>query len=82
MATSAAIAATVGSGRQTAGVGDPLLTSKVTVPSIPDWLLERPRIDRLIAAGARGSITTVTGPPGAGKTMALALWAAASPAEA
>jgi LuxR family transcriptional regulator, maltose regulon positive regulatory protein len=81
MATSAAIAATVGSGRQTAGVGDPLLTSKVTVPSIPDWLLERPRIDRLIAAGARGSITTVTGPPGAGKTMALALWAASSPAE-
>ncbi|MBO0816241.1 MAG: AAA family ATPase, partial [Actinobacteria bacterium] len=81
MATSAAMAATVGSGRQTAGAGDPLLTSKVTVPSIPDWLIERPRIDRLIAAGARGSITTVTGPPGAGKTMALAMWAAASQAE-
>jgi len=82
MATSAAaMAGTVGSGRQTAGVGDPLLASKVTVPSIPDWLIERPRIDRLIAAGARGSITTVTGPPGAGKTMALAMWAASSQAE-
>src|SRR5262252_9396410 len=81
MATSAAMAATVGSGRQTAGTGDPLLTSKVTVPGIPDWLIERPRIDRLIAAGARGSITTVTGPPGAGKTMALAMWAASSQAE-
>jgi LuxR family transcriptional regulator, maltose regulon positive regulatory protein len=81
MATSAAMAATVGSGRQAAGVGDPLLTSKVTVPSIPDWLIERPRIDRLITAGARGAITTVTGPPGAGKTMALAMWAASSQAE-
>lgn len=75
------MAATVGAGRQTAGVGDPLLTSKVTVPGIPDWLIERPRIDRLITAGARGAITTVTGPPGAGKTMALAMWAASSQAE-
>ena len=82
MAISAAIPATVGSGRQAVGVGDPLLTSKVTVPSIPDWLIERPRIDRLITVGARGSITTVTGPPGAGKTMALAMWAASSQADA
>jgi len=81
MASSAAIAATVGSGRQTGGAGDPLLTSKVTVPSIPDWLIERPRIDRLITAGTQGAITTVTGPPGAGKTMALAMWAASSQAE-
>src|SRR5215831_9640380 len=80
MATSAAMATTAGSGRQ-AAVGDPLLTSKVTVPGIPEWLIERPRIDRLIAAGARGSITTVTGPPGAGKTMALAMWAASCQAE-
>src|SRR5215467_12230371 len=80
MATTVAIPATAGSGRPTAGANDPLLTSKVTAPSVPEWLIARPRIDRLIARGAQGSITTVTGPPGAGKTMALAMWAAASQA--
>ena len=80
MATSAAILATAGQGRAAAGAGDPLLTSKVTVPGVPEWLIPRPRIDRLIARGAQGPITTVTGPPGAGKTMALAVWAAASQA--
>jgi LuxR family maltose regulon positive regulatory protein len=58
-----------------AGVGDPLLTSKITVPGVPGWLVSRPRLDRLIAEGTRNAVTTVTGPPGAGKTMALALWA-------
>ena len=80
MATTVAIPATAGSGRPAAGANDPLLTSKVTAPSVPEWLIARPRIDRLIARGAQGSITTVTGPPGAGKTMALAMWAAASQA--
>ncbi len=60
--------------RQTVA-GDPLLTSKITVPGVPRWLVSRPRLDRLIAEGTRTSVTTVTGPPGAGKTMALALWA-------
>jgi LuxR family maltose regulon positive regulatory protein len=53
--------------------------SKVTVPGIPEWLIPRPRIGELISEGVRGPITTVTGPPGAGKTMALAMWAAARP---
>jgi LuxR family maltose regulon positive regulatory protein len=57
------------------GARDPLLTSKITVPGVPGWLVSRPRLDRLIAEGTRTSVTTVTGPPGAGKTMALALWA-------
>jgi LuxR family maltose regulon positive regulatory protein len=39
----------------------------------------RPRITKLIADGTRCPLTVVTGPPGAGKTMALALWAAAEP---
>ena len=57
---------------------DPVLTSKITVPSVPDWAVSRPRITRLIAEGTRWCpLTVVTGPPGAGKTMALALWAAA-----
>ena len=56
----------------------PILASKITVPGVPDWTVPRPRITKLIAEGTRWCpLTVVTGPPGAGKTMALALWAAA-----
>src|SRR6185437_12471332 len=58
--------------------GDPVLASKVTMPELPDWEVTRPRIDMLIAEGARGPLTSVTGPPGAGKTMAVAAWAAST----
>ncbi len=51
--------------------------SKVTVPEVPGWAVARPRIEKLIAEGARSPLTSVTGPPGAGKTMAIASWAAA-----
>lgn len=61
-----------------AGAEDPVLLSKIVVPSLPAWAVPRPRIDRLIAHGARGPLTTVTGPPGVGKTMAIRLWAAAN----
>ena len=58
----------------------PILASKITAPCVPDWAVQRPRITKLIAEGARSCpLTVVTGPPGAGKTMALALWAAAEP---
>jgi LuxR family transcriptional regulator, maltose regulon positive regulatory protein len=57
-------------------VDDLILTSKVTAPSVPEWALQRPRITELIAAGPQCSLTVVSGPPGAGKTMALAMWAA------
>jgi LuxR family transcriptional regulator, maltose regulon positive regulatory protein len=50
--------------------------SKVTAPEVPGWAVARPRIEKLIAEGARGPLTSVTGPPGAGKTMAIASWAA------
>ena len=68
-------------GRRSAVSGsDPILTSKITAPNVPDWAVPRPRITRLIAEGARWCpLTVLTGPPGAGKTMALALWAAAEP---
>ncbi len=60
--------------------GDPILTSKITAPNVPDWAVPRQRITRLIAEGTRWCpLTVVTGPPGAGKTMALGLWAAAEP---
>ena len=40
--------------------------------------MTRPRLDGLVAQGALGPLTTVTGPPGAGKSMALSLWAASA----
>jgi LuxR family maltose regulon positive regulatory protein len=52
--------------------------SKITIPGVPAWAVSRPQIDKLIADGARGPLTTVTGPPGSGKTLAIASWAAAS----
>jgi LuxR family transcriptional regulator, maltose regulon positive regulatory protein len=60
------------------GTDDPILISKITVPALPGWVVARPRVDKLIADGARGPLTTVTGPPGAGKSMATALWAASA----
>jgi LuxR family maltose regulon positive regulatory protein len=58
----------------------PILTAKITAPAIPAWAVQRPRITKLIADGTRWcQLTTVTGPPGAGKTIALALWAEAEP---
>jgi LuxR family maltose regulon positive regulatory protein len=59
---------------------DPILAAKITAPSVPDWAVQRQRITKLIAEGTRWCpLTVLTGPPGAGKTMALALWAAAEP---
>ena len=59
-------------------VGDPILTSKITAPDVPSWAVQRQRVTDLIAEGTRWCpLTVVTGPPGAGKTMAVALWAAA-----
>jgi len=52
-----------------------LLVSKISVPDLPSWLVERRRIDQLIGDGARRPLTVVTGPPGAGKTVAIASWA-------
>ena len=57
---------------------DLVLASKLTVPRLPGWMVTRPRLDQRIAQGTGGPLTIVTGPPGAGKTMALASWAAAS----
>ncbi|HET7245802.1 MAG TPA: LuxR C-terminal-related transcriptional regulator [Streptosporangiaceae bacterium] len=64
---------------RSAGEGrDPILSSKITVPGGPAWMVPRPRITELIDRGLRRCpLTVVTGPPGAGKTMALAMWAAA-----
>ena len=64
--------------QQFISVDDPVLASKITMPRVPGWAVPRPRINELMARGGRWSpLTVLTGPPGAGKTMALALWAAA-----
>ena len=66
--------------RLAVSVGVPVLASKITAPSLPGWAVPRPRITKLIADGTRWCrLTVVTGLAGAGKTMALALWAAAEP---
>src|SRR6185437_1717981 len=51
---------------------DPILHAKVTAPTLPAWVVPRPRITSRIAQGA---FTSITGPPGAGKTVAAASWA-------
>jgi len=57
-----------------------VLASRAWPPGVPGWAVQRPRITKLIAEGVRWCpLTVVTGPPGAGKTMALALWTAAEP---
>src|SRR5499427_8108565 len=77
MATYAAGQVAAPASRPAASTGIPILASKITVPGVPDWTVPRPRISKLIAEGTRWCpLTVVTGPPGAGKTMALALWTA------
>jgi LuxR family maltose regulon positive regulatory protein len=67
-------------GRSAGSAGHPILASKVTAPGVPEWAVPRPRITKLIAQGTRWCpLTVVTGPPGAGKTTALALWTATGP---
>ncbi|MDR2987823.1 MAG: hypothetical protein LBV34_23590, partial [Nocardiopsaceae bacterium] len=79
MATHAGKHAVTGSRRSGAVIRDPILAAKVDAPDVPDWVLQRPRITKLIAAGTRWCpLTVVTGPVGAGKTMALAVWSAAA----
>ena len=66
--------------RPAVSAGIPILASKITAPGVPDWVVPRPRITTLITEGTRWRpLTVLTAPAGAGKTMALALWAAADP---
>jgi LuxR family transcriptional regulator, maltose regulon positive regulatory protein len=64
--------------RPAARADEPVLTSKLAPPRIPGWVVPRKRIEKRIAEGARGPLTVVTGPPGAGKTIAVASWATAA----
>jgi LuxR family maltose regulon positive regulatory protein len=55
-----------------------ILRSKITMPAVPDWAVPRPRLDQLIAGGVQGPLTALMGPPGIGKTLAMASWVAGS----
>ena len=64
------------SSRRRVNNSDEVLLSKITAPSRPDWIVRRMRIERHITVGTSRPLTVVTGPPGAGKTTAVASWAA------
>lgn len=61
---------------------EPMLTSKLSPPKMPPWIIRRERLERLLSAGVQGPLTLVTGQPGAGKTMAITSWTAARAAPA
>ncbi|HEU5420906.1 MAG TPA: LuxR C-terminal-related transcriptional regulator [Streptosporangiaceae bacterium] len=58
----------------------PLLEDKLRVPRLTLAVLRRRRLTELIDAAARHRVTVVSGPAGAGKTVACAAWAVARPA--
>jgi LuxR family transcriptional regulator, maltose regulon positive regulatory protein len=78
MAARAPIPAAGSSRSGLSGADDIILAAKITSPGLPRWVVSRPRLDVRIRAGTQGPLTLVSGPPGAGKTMAIASWAAAS----
>jgi LuxR family transcriptional regulator, maltose regulon positive regulatory protein len=62
-----------------ADIQGPLLLAKLSPPELQSWIVPRQRIDRAIEKGVQqGTVTVVSGPPGAGKTVALAQWRAAT----
>ncbi|MEW2084620.1 LuxR C-terminal-related transcriptional regulator [Streptomyces sp. NPDC005283] len=56
--------------------GDPLLAAKFSVPSVPESFVRRRRLLDRLTDGTAGSLTLITGPAGAGKTILAASWTA------
>ena len=63
--------------RPTGTGGLPLLDDKLRVPRLTLAVLRRRRLTELLDAAAAHRVTLVSGPAGAGKTVACAAWAAA-----
>ncbi|HSR84108.1 MAG TPA: LuxR C-terminal-related transcriptional regulator [Streptosporangiaceae bacterium] len=60
--------------------GVALLEDKLRIPRPGLAVLRRPRIGEQLDEAVSRPVTLITGPPGAGKTVAVAQWAAARPA--
>ncbi|HEV7935365.1 MAG TPA: LuxR C-terminal-related transcriptional regulator [Actinomadura sp.] len=54
--------------------GTPLLISKLAVPALPDGLVDRPRLGKLLDSGIGGPVTLLSAPAGYGKTVLLSAW--------
>jgi hypothetical protein len=59
MATHAAKQVVTSPRPSAASSGDPILESKITVPDVPGWAIQRPRISKMIAEGTRWCPVTV-----------------------
>jgi LuxR family transcriptional regulator, maltose regulon positive regulatory protein len=67
-----------GGGTAAGDTQESILPAMISPPELPSWTVSRPRIHRYIDRSVHeAAITVVSGPPGAGKTVALAQWAAA-----
>jgi LuxR family transcriptional regulator, maltose regulon positive regulatory protein len=73
------MATTVGGLITSADRGPGLLEDKLQMPDLGLAILPRPRVDELMKQATRHRVTLVTGPAGAGKTVACACWASARP---
>ena len=58
--------------------GDPLLLTKLSVPSARRSLVTRPRLSERLEEELGGKLTLITAPAGFGKTTLLSMWLAAS----
>jgi LuxR family maltose regulon positive regulatory protein len=54
----------------------PLLGPRSSLARLPEALVRRPRLDSLLADGARRQVTLVSAPPGSGKTTLVTAWLA------
>ncbi|MGH3276976.1 MAG: LuxR C-terminal-related transcriptional regulator [Streptosporangiaceae bacterium] len=67
--------------RRETGLGLPhaLLEDKLRAPGLPPEVLHRHRLTDLLESAVARRVTVVSGPPGAGKTVACAAWASSRP---
>jgi LuxR family maltose regulon positive regulatory protein len=57
-----------------------LSETKLAPPAPPNDLVLRPRLHEALSAGVQGTLTLVSAPPGAGKTVMVASWVSAGAA--
>jgi LuxR family maltose regulon positive regulatory protein len=60
--------------------GDPLLLTKLSVPTVRPSLVPRPHLSERLGEGLGCKLTVVSAPAGFGKTTLLSMWLAAHPA--